>query len=226
MAGDDAVMARNAAVSGSEDEGSGDEGKGAGKGYPTKKEKEPVAAEVVEGAEKPKPVKKVAADTGNLNAQKRNEEVEGVELSRKQREEIEKEQRRRAYEALHKAGKTDEAKADLGRLEEVKKRRAEAELKRAEDKAKAEAAEADKMIAKGGMSKEVKEALGGDAARTGSRTQNVKKSAPRVQNDVNLYSYAEGADIKKVEKTKTDKVAEKPNEGTMAACREAEDDFM
>merc|ERR1719421_2580686 len=55
---------------------------------------------------------------------------DGVELTRKQREEIEKAAARRRYEEAHKAGKTDEAKADLKRLEEVKKRREEAAAKK------------------------------------------------------------------------------------------------
>jgi len=78
------------------------------------------------------------------------------------------------------------------------------------------------MQKKGGMSKEVKEALGGEAARTGSRVKSIAKSE-RVKNDVNLYSYVDGAGAK-VDKPVEDDV--KKEKGTIDACRDAEDDFM
>merc|ERR1712228_418874 len=105
-------------------------------------------------------------------------EKDGIgELSRKQREEIEKEQARRRYEQLHKEGKTDEAKADLARLEEVKKRREEAAAKKAEEAAVKKEAEAALSSKKGGaMSAEHKAALGGEASRLrGERSQANKK---------------------------------------------------
>lgn len=211
----DEVMERNA-----REQDSDEEGKGGGKGYTASKPKAKAAeegsSEEASGDEKAKP-KATAKKTGlgggevsNPNATRRNEDVEGVELTRKQREEIDKAAAQRRYQELHKQGKTDEAKADLARLEEVKKRREEAAKKRAEEEAKAKEAEAEKNRSRG-MAPEVKDALGGKAARTGAR----------VKNDVNLYSYVDGAG---------EKPADKPTvaalDGSIESCRNEEDDFM
>merc|ERR1719389_1371144 len=131
-------------------------------------------------------------EVANPNHAPRKEPEEGMEMTRKQREELERQQRQRRYQELHKQGKTDEAKADLARLEEVKKRREEAAKKRQEEEAAAKEAEAERLASKGGMSKEVKDALGGDAARMRGERSQMKKAAPRVKNEVNLYSYVDG----------------------------------
>merc|ERR1711881_457750 len=55
------------------------------------------------------------------------------ELTRREREAIEKEQARLRYEKLHAEGKTDEARADLARLALVRKQREEAAKKKLED---------------------------------------------------------------------------------------------
>lgn len=57
-------------------------------------------------------------------------------LSRREREEIEKQQAKIRYQQLHIQGKTDEARADLARLALIKKQREEAAKKR-EDERKA-----------------------------------------------------------------------------------------
>ncbi|KAJ7630035.1 casein kinase substrate phosphoprotein PP28-domain-containing protein [Mycena polygramma] len=70
------------------------------------------------------------------------------ELSRREREQKEKQDAKDRYWKLHLAGKTDEAKSDLGRLAKIRaereaaqaKRKAEAEAKAAEMEAKAAAA--------------------------------------------------------------------------------------
>merc|ERR1712146_519168 len=98
-------------------------------------------------------------DVNNPNAVKRNEDKEGVELTRKQREELEKQAARRRYEELHKAGKTDEAKADLARLEEVKKRREEAAKKKKEEEEAARLAEEEKKKPKNVLAESLKEAM-------------------------------------------------------------------
>lgn len=68
------------------------------------------------------------------------EQAPKVELSRREREELDKEKARAAYAKKHAAGETDEAKADLARLAEVRKRRAAAaEAKKAEAAAQEEA---------------------------------------------------------------------------------------
>merc|ERR1712008_568335 len=81
--------------------------------------------EEVKQKPKAKPTGAGGLDIENPNFLKRNEERDGVELTRKQREELERNAARRRYEELHKAGKTDEAKADLARLEEAKKKEEE-----------------------------------------------------------------------------------------------------
>merc|ERR1712198_262836 len=65
------------------------------------------------------------------------------QLSRREREEIEKAKAKAHYQKLHAAGKTDEARADLARLAIIRKQREEAAAKReADQKAKEEAAKA------------------------------------------------------------------------------------
>ena len=65
------------------------------------------------------------------------------QLSRREREEIEKAKAKANYQKLHAAGKTDEARADLARLAIIRKQREEAAAKRdADKKAKDEAAKA------------------------------------------------------------------------------------
>jgi len=65
------------------------------------------------------------------------------QLSRREREELEKAKAKANYQKLHAAGKTDEARADLARLAIIRKQREEAAAKRdAEKKAKEDAAKA------------------------------------------------------------------------------------
>lgn len=82
-------------------------------------------------------------------AKPKKEEVK-PQLSRREKEEIDKAKAKAHYQKMHAAGKTDEARADLARLSIIKKQREEAAEKRAaEAKAKEEAATA-KAAAKGG----------------------------------------------------------------------------
>lgn len=71
-------------------------------------------------------------------------ELEGPkQLSRREREEIEKQKAKERYMKMHLAGKTDQAKADLARLAIIRKQREEAARKKDEErKAKEEAAAA------------------------------------------------------------------------------------
>jgi len=65
--------------------------------------------------------------------------------SRREREEKDKKDAKERYQKMHAAGKTDEAKADLGRLAKIRKEREEAQAKRkAEQEAKAAELEAKK----------------------------------------------------------------------------------
>jgi len=179
----------------------------------------------------------------NPNAVKRNEDKEGVELTRKQREEIEKAAARRRYEELHKAGKTDEAKADLARLEEVKKRREEAQKKRQEEAAEAAAKqEAEKGKGKSVLAEELKGVGCEDSRMRGSRSSKKKEekdgkeekdpkdaekeSGKKIMNGVDeneVYnSYADAVSTKKAD------VGERfqPTDGSIESCRAAEADFM
>ncbi|XP_078286922.1 pdgfa associated protein 1a [Rhinoraja longicauda] len=56
------------------------------------------------------------------------------ELSRREREEIEKQQARERYMKLHLEGKTEQARADLARLAIIRKQREDAAKKRETDK--------------------------------------------------------------------------------------------
>ncbi|EDX01198.1 28 kDa heat- and acid-stable phosphoprotein [Drosophila yakuba] len=62
------------------------------------------------------------------------------ELSRREREQIEKQKARQRYEKLHAAGKTTEAKADLARLALIRQQREEAAAKREAEKKAADVA--------------------------------------------------------------------------------------
>ncbi|KAF4106644.1 pdgfa associated protein 1a [Onychostoma macrolepis] len=64
------------------------------------------------------------------------------ELSRREREEIEKQKAKERYMKLHLEGKTDQAKADLARLAIIKKQREDAAKKREELRKEKEAEEA------------------------------------------------------------------------------------
>lgn len=56
------------------------------------------------------------------------------ELSRREREELEKQRATAKYQKMHSEGKTDEARADLARLAIIKQHRAEAQARREQDK--------------------------------------------------------------------------------------------
>uniref|UniRef100_A0A3Q2PYU3 Pdgfa associated protein 1b n=1 Tax=Fundulus heteroclitus TaxID=8078 RepID=A0A3Q2PYU3_FUNHE len=64
------------------------------------------------------------------------------QLSRREREEIEKQKAKERYMKMHLAGKTDQAKADLARLAIIRKQREEAAKKKEEEKKAKEAAAA------------------------------------------------------------------------------------
>lgn len=52
------------------------------------------------------------------------------DLSRREREEVEKQRAQAHYQKLHSEGKTDQAKADLARLAIIKQQRTEAQRRR------------------------------------------------------------------------------------------------
>ncbi|GAQ84538.1 hypothetical protein KFL_001930160 [Klebsormidium nitens] len=63
----------------------------------------------------------------------------GPELSRREREELEKQRAKERYWKLHEQGKTEEARKDLERLAIIRQQREEAAKKREEEKAAREA---------------------------------------------------------------------------------------
>ncbi|XP_048764134.1 28 kDa heat- and acid-stable phosphoprotein-like isoform X2 [Ostrea edulis] len=67
-----------------------------------------------------------------------------TQLSRREREELEKQQAKARYQQLHMEGKTEEARADLARLAIIRKQREEAAKKRDEERKAAEEAKTNK----------------------------------------------------------------------------------
>jgi len=82
------------------------------------------------------------------------------ELSRREREAIEKEQARQRYEKLHAEGKTDEARADLARLAIIRKQREEAAKKKQQEKEEKDAKVAEAEAAR---RKAMEAQLGGES---------------------------------------------------------------
>lgn len=77
-------------------------------------------------------------------------ELEGPkQLSRREREEIEKQKAKERYMKMHLAGKTDQAKADLARLAIIRKQREEAARKKEEERKEKDATAAAAAAAKG-----------------------------------------------------------------------------
>jgi len=78
-------------------------------------------------------VKKATKKVSEIKLDGVTEEVK-PQLSRREREVIEKQKERQRFEKLHAAGKTDEARADLARLAIIRQQRAEAAAKREAEK--------------------------------------------------------------------------------------------
>lgn len=216
--GEEAIMQRNA-------EGGGD--KAAESGSDAEPEK-PAAKPAKESSKDPSQKEFVVK---NPNAERRDEEADGVEMTRKRREELQAQAAKKRYEELHKAGKTDEAKADLSRLEEVKKRRAEVAQKKEEDAAKAKAdAEDAKYNPRAGMQAELKNALGGESAKMpGSRSKKSDKKEGDSKGGKLMNGTSEASvysDFITKESVAAAPKMKKPVDGSIHSCRAAEEDFM
>lgn len=101
-------------------------------------EEEEGKAKGVEGliqVENPNRVQTKAKKLSTLNTELANTASTSTkpELSRREREELEKQRAAANYQRLHAKGKTEEARADLARLAIIKAQREEAAKKRAED---------------------------------------------------------------------------------------------
>ncbi|XP_076444693.1 uncharacterized protein LOC143282798 [Babylonia areolata] len=88
----------------------------------------------------------IAIENPNRAGGKRNKKVSELgdaptttNLSRREREELEKQEARRRYQQMHVAGKTEEAQADLARLAIIRKQREEAARKKEEERKAREA---------------------------------------------------------------------------------------
>ncbi|KAK3917265.1 28 kDa heat- and acid-stable phosphoprotein [Frankliniella fusca] len=93
-------------------------------------------AKGVEGliqVENPNRVQNKAKKLSTLNTELSASTSTKPELSRREREELEKQRAAANYQRLHAKGKTEEARADLARLAIIKAQREEAAKKRAED---------------------------------------------------------------------------------------------
>jgi hypothetical protein len=94
--------------------------------------------------ENPNRVKKTMKKVSQLD----NEVAAKPQLSRREREEIDKAKAKAHYQKQHAAGKTDEARADLARLAIIRKQREDAAAKRTADQAEKDAAAKAKADAK------------------------------------------------------------------------------
>lgn len=68
------------------------------------------------------------------------EDIQGPQLSRREREELQKQQAAAHYRKMHLEGKTEEARSDLARLAIIKKQREDAARKKEEERKALEAA--------------------------------------------------------------------------------------
>ncbi|KAK7168038.1 hypothetical protein R3I94_002174 [Phoxinus phoxinus] len=108
-----------------------------------------------EGSQKKKGIEGlIEIENPNRVAQKTKKvteiELEGPkQLSRREREEIEKQKAKERYMKMHLAGKTDQAKADLARLAIIRKQREEAARKKEDERKEKDATAAVAAAAKG-----------------------------------------------------------------------------
>ena len=120
----------------SDDSGSGEEASGSeksGSGSSDSEEEGEAAKKGAAGSteiENPNHVVKKTKKIGDLEVAAEAK----PELSRREREELEKQRARENYQRLHAQGKTDEARADLARLAIIRQQREEAAKKREEEK--------------------------------------------------------------------------------------------
>ena len=127
--------------SGSDSDSDGDDG-----GVAFSKKKEPESSSEEESSSedeerKPKGAEGMIEIANPNRVQPKQKKVTAIshedgkpQLSRREREEIEKQRAKAHYQKLHAQGKTEEARADLARLAIIKKQREEAAKKREEEK--------------------------------------------------------------------------------------------
>jgi len=128
-----------------EESSDGESGSGSGSEDSSDEEGEPGKAKGVEGLieiSNPNYVQPKTKKVSQVNVEK---VAAGPQLTRKEREEIEKQKAKAHYQKLHAEGKTEEARNDMARLQLIRKQREEAAQKRAEEIKTKESAKADKV---------------------------------------------------------------------------------
>jgi len=144
----------------------------------------------------------------------------GAQLTRKQREERDAALAKRRWEEKHARGETDEAKADLKRLQEVKRRREEAAKKKAEEDEARKAAEA---AAKSSQRDSALKDCGLEGARLrGSRSKAQKK----LKEDKTTTKKEDDFYVAYATTAPAENTGPIENKGNIDTCREIEDDFM
>jgi len=102
-----------------------------------------------------------------------------AELSRREREELEKQRAKEHYDKLHAEGKTEQARADLARLAIIKQQREEAAKKKELEKLKQEQASKTAGMQKVAATKSAISSITTASAPSGSSTAAKKKGNPR-----------------------------------------------
>lgn len=113
-------------------------GAGRGAGGPARRPQDDEESEEEEEQSK-KPPKSLLARDDNLDAELDKQFGFDGGLTRKQREELEKQQQEREAEKAKKSGECEEAKADMERLAEIRRKREEEKAKKEQAKAEADA---------------------------------------------------------------------------------------
>lgn len=101
---------------------------------------------------------------------KPSKKVPASQLSRREREALEKEQAKERYDKLHAAGKTDEARADLARLSLIKEKREQEAARKKAEKEEREAADKERQRELDEKEKKKRDAaMGGGATGKGGK---------------------------------------------------------
>ena len=120
--------------SGSGDESGSEDGSEESDGDDGKEAKAAKGAEALIEVQNPNRVVKVNKKVGEVAEGSASSSTGEVQLSRREREEIEKQRARENYMRLHAEGKTEQARADLARLALIRREREEAAKKREQER--------------------------------------------------------------------------------------------
>lgn len=141
---------KHTATPSSDDESDDNETKNSDDSEEETDDEDPSKAKGVEGLiaiENPNRVQPKMKKLSTINAEADNPSTpDGSKLTRREREELEKQRAYQHYQKLHAEGKTDEARSDLARLAIIRQQREEAAKKREEEKKEKELAKQSKTI--------------------------------------------------------------------------------